>query len=248
MNRIFKYRYILNCLLLVFFLQCYSLPGQTGKSNTRAEDLVFHSMILPGSLNIWETKTSLSVLFTQLPFDWVETAVEIPLFQINNKLRLPAGFTLESRLQSIIISNQLRVGPHWNYEIGKFSFGAGFDSEFMFGKMQIAGFNNKSWGWSMYPSIMAGCRIKDIAITLNGELTYINSLKITSGNEEISHSGRLFSGISVSMFAEQRLWNDHMMILGFINNFQKIYFPAWPAFSTFNRQYYIPQFYIGLAL
>ena len=230
----------------MIYWQGNSLPGQVVKSDD--EDLVFQYMILPGSLNIWETKTSLSVLFTHLPYDWVEIAVEVPLFQINNKIRFPAGFTLESHFQSIIISNQLRVGPHFYYDIGKFSFGAGFDNEFMFGKMKIAGFNNKSRGWSMYPNIMAGCRIKDIAITLNAELTFINSLKTTSGNEEISHSGKMFSGFSVSVFTEQRLWDDHMMILGLINNFQKIYFPAWPAFATFNRQYYIPQFYIGLVL
>ena len=223
-----------------------SLPGQIVKSVD--EDLAFHSMILPGSLNIWETKTSLSILFTHLPLDWVETAVAVPLFRINNIITFPAGFTLESHFQSIIISNQLRVGPHIYHDIGKFSFGAGFDNEFMFGKMQIEGFNNKSRGWSMYPNIMAGCRIKDIAFTLKAELTFINSLKTSSGNSEISHSEKMFSGFSVSVFTEQRLWDDHMMILGFINNFQKIYFPAWPAFSTFDRQYYIPQFYIGLVL
>jgi hypothetical protein len=246
MKRFFKYKVILIFLLMVVPLQGYSFSIQAGKSNS--EDSCFHFMILPGYLSIWETKTSLSVLFTQLPFDWVETAVEIPLFQINNKLKLPFGFTFESRLQSIIISNQLRAGPHWNYKTGKFSFSAGFDGEFMFGKMKIAGFNNKSRGWSMYPNIMAGYRIKDIAIALNGEVTFINLLKITSGNEEISHSRNLFSGISVSLFAEQPLWKDHMMILGLINNIQKVYFPAWPAFSTFDRQYYIPQFYVGLVL
>lgn len=246
MNRIFKYQISLVFLLVAVSLQGYSLSIHAGKSNS--EDPVFHFMILPGSLSIWDTKTSLSVLFTQLPFDWVETTVEVPLFQINNKLRLPAGFTLESRLQSIFISNQLRSGLHWNYETGKFSVGAGFDGEFMFGKMKIAGFNNKSWGWGMYPNIMAGYRTKDIAIVLNGEMTFINSLKITSGNEEILHSKSLFSGISVSLLAEQPLWKDHMMILGIINNFQKVYFPAWPAFSTFDRRYYIPQLYVGLVL
>ena len=205
-------------------------------------------MILPGSLNIWETKTSLSLLFTYLPYDLVESAVEVPLFQINNKIRFPAGFTLESHFQSIIISNQLRAGPHFNSDIGKFSFGAGFDNEIMFGKMQIEGFDNKIRGWSMYPNIMAGWRIQDIAVSLNAELTFINSLKMTSGNEEISHSGKMFSGFSVSVFTEQRLWDDHMMILGLVNNFQKIYFPAWPAFSTFKRIHYIPQFFIGLVL
>ena len=246
MNRIFKYESVIIILFLVVSLQGYSLSFKGEKSNS--EDSVFQFMILPGSLRIWETKTSLSVLFTQLPFDWVETAVEVPLFQINNKLKLPAGFTLDSRFQSIIISNQLRAGPHWNYKTGKFSIGAGFDSEFMSGKMKIAGFNNKSWGWAMYPNISAGFRIKDIAIALNGELTFINSLKMTSGNEEILHSRNLFSGITVSLFTEQRLWKDHMMILGLINNFQKVYFPAWPVFSNFNRQYYIPQFYVGFVL
>jgi len=245
MNRKYKNRFIL-IILFVIYWQGNSLPGQGVKSDD--EDLVFQYMILPGSLNIWETKTSLSILFTHLPYDWVEIAIEVPLFQISNKIMFPAGFTLESHFQSIIIANQLRVGPHFYYDIGMFSFGAGFDNEFMFGKMKIAGFNNKSRGWSMYPNILAGCRIKDIAITLNGELTFINSLKTASGNEEISHSGKMFSGFSVSVFAEQRLWDDHMMILGLINNFQKIYFPAWPAFSTFKRQFYIPQFYIGLVL
>ena len=228
------------------YWQGNSLPGQAVRSDD--ENLVFHSMILPGSLNIWETKTSLSLLFTHLPYDLVESAVELPVFQINNKIRLPAGFTLESHFQSIIISNQLRVGPHFNSDIGKFSIGAGFDNEFMFGKMQIEGFDNKIRGWSMYPNIMAGCRIQDIAVSLNAELTFINSLTIISGNEEISHSEKIFSGFSVSVFIEQRLWDNHMMILGFINNYQKIYFPAWPAFSTIHRQYYIPQFYFGLVI
>ena len=229
----------------MIYCQGNSLPGQSVKSN--GEDLV-QSMILPGSLNTWETKTSVAVLFTHLPYDWVEIAVAVPLFQVNNKIKFPAGFTLESHFQSIIISNQIRVGPHFNYDIGKFSFGAGFDNEFMFGRMKIEGFNNKSRGWSMYPNIMAGSRIKDIAVNLNAELSFINTIKTTSGNEEISHSGKIFSGFSVSVFVEQRLWDDHMIILGFINNFQKIYFPAWPAFSTIHRQYYIPQFYFGLVL
>ena len=144
-----KYRFAL-IILLVIFWQGNSLHGQLVKSDD--ENLEFHSMILPGSLNIWETKTSLSVLFTHLPYDWVEIAVQVPLFQITNKIRFPKGFTLESHFQSIIISNQLRVGPHFYFDVGKFSVGAGFDNEFMFGKMQIAGFNNKSRGWSMYPN------------------------------------------------------------------------------------------------
>jgi hypothetical protein len=246
MNRISKYLAILICLSQVVSLQGNSLPFMADKSHS--EDSVFHYMILPGSLRALETKTSFSILFTQLPFDWVETAIEVPLFQLNNKLGLPASFTFETSLQSIFVSNQLRAGPHWNYETGKFSFGAGIDAAFLFGKMNVAGFNNKTWGWCTYPVLSAGYKANKVSFTAKAEYSYINSLKITSGTSEILHSRNNESGPTISLFVEQPLWKDHIMILGIINNFQKFYFPAWPAFSSFNRRYYIPQFYVGFIL
>lgn len=245
-TRILKHLVIIICLLHVVSLQGSSLTFQAGRS--LSEDSVFHYMILPGSLQILKTQTSFSILFTQLPFDWVETAIEVPLFQLNNKLGLPAGFTFESGLQTILVSNQLRAGPHWNYHAGKFSFGAGFDAALMFGKMKIAGFDNKAWGWCTYPVLSAGYRTSKASFTARVEYSYINSLKITSGTDEIMYSRNFKSGPVISIFTEQPLWKDHIIILGFINNLQKFYFPAWPAFSTFNRRYYIPQFYVGLIL
>jgi hypothetical protein len=172
----------------------------------------------------------------------------VPLLQFNNKLGLPAGFTLESSFQSIVVSNQLRTGPRWNFELGMFSFAPGIEGALLFGKMEVAGFNNTAWGWCSYPNISIGFHAKDIAFTLSAEYTLLHLLKITSGDVEISRSRNVKSGQSIALYMEQPLWKNHVMILGFINNFQKFYYPAWPAFSTFNRRYYIPQFYIGLVL
>jgi hypothetical protein len=186
--------------------------------------------------------------FTRLPLDWVETSIQVPIIQVSNKLGLPAGFTIESSFQSIYVSNLLRIGPHYNFEFGKFSIAAGYDATLLYGKMQISGFDNEANGWGTYPSISFGFLAKDLAFTLSVETHTIRSLKISSGDAEISNSKNFQSGLSLSLFMEQKLWKNHVMSLGFINNFQKFYFPAWPAFSAFNRRYYIPQFQIGLVL
>lgn len=207
-----------------------------------------HTIMLPYVFKPWETRTSVSLSFTRLPIDWVETSVEIPIVQVKNKLGFPAGFTLESSLQTIVVSNQLRIGPHWNAELGRFSFGIGFDAALLYGRMVVSGFDNKAFGWCTYPSVSIGFTTNDIAFTLSGEYSILQSLTVSSGNAEVSESKNFKSGQSISLFMEQKFWKQHVLTLGFINNFQKFYFPAWPAFSAFNRRYYIPQFYIGLVL
>ena len=122
------------------------------------------------------------------------------------------------------------------------------DAGFLFGRMDIAGFNNKASGWMLYPNASIGFFSKELAFTLTAERSTIQSLKISSGNAEVSDFKNFKSGQTIAVYMEQILWNKHVMILGFVNNFQKFYFPAWPAFSAFNKRYYIPQMYIGLVL
>lgn len=195
-----------------------------------------------------KSTTSLSVFFTQLPFDWVETSVEVPLFQVSNSLKLPHGFSLESSLQTIIVSNQLRSGLRWNHTAGRVSFSAGADVAFLYGKMKLSGFDNSAWGISTFPVISAGYNLKKAKISVVAEYSFLNFLKLKSGTSEISHESNYLSGPSLALYSEELLWKDHMMIIGFINNFHRFYFPAWPAFSTFNRRYYIPQIQIGIIL
>jgi len=230
---------------ITFLMICLDLKAGDIPSSKDAKS---QTIMLPYVLKPWETRTSVSLSFTRLPVDWVETSVQVPIVQVRNKLGFPAGFTLESSLQTILVSNQLRSGPHWNFEKGWFSFGVGFDAAILYGKMSISGFDNRAYGWCTYPSISIGFTINDIAFTLSGEYSILQSLKMTSGDVEISESKNFKSGQTLSLFMEQKFWKQHVLTLGFINNFQKFYFLTWPAFSTFNRRYYIPQFYIGLVL
>lgn len=242
---IFKHK--IRCL--IFFLSLLWISNPTfAHINFPQEGVKSNSIILPRKYKILDTKTSISISYVRLPEDWVETSIDAPIFQINNKIGLPAGFTLESCFQSIYVANQFRLGSHWNIEFGKFSFGAGIDAGVLFGRMNIAGFNNKANGWMLYPNASIGFSSGDLAFTLTAERSTIQSLKMSSGSAEISDFKNLKSGQTIALYMEQPLWNKHVMILGFINNFQKFYFPAWPAFSAFNKRYYIPQMYIGLVL
>lgn len=220
------------------------IEAQTSTS----DELKSHTLLFPRKYKLLENKTSLSIQFTRLPIDWVETAVQVPIFDLHHKLGLSHGFTLESRLQTIVVSNQLKVGPHYTVELGKWSFTTGWDASFLYGKMAVSGFNNEAIGWATYPQLGIGYMKKDLAFTTIVEYHTIRALKISSGDAEISNSKNFKSGLSLSFYLEQKLWKNHVMILGYTNNFQKFYFPAWPAFSAFNRRYYIPQFEIGLVL
>lgn len=233
-------------IFLVSFMKI--ITPACADNNFPFEGVTNSTIILPHRYKTLETKTSISISYVRLPDDWVETSIDAPIIQINNKIGLPGGFTFESSFQSIYVSNQFRFGPRWNLEVGKFSFGAGIDAGFLFGKMEIAGFNNKANGLMLYPNASIGFSSKELAFTLTAERSTIQSLKMSSGTVEISDFKNFKSGQTIAVYMEQPLWNKHVMILGFVNNFQKFYFPAWPAFSAFNKRYYIPQMYIGLVL
>lgn len=205
-------------------------------------------MVLPHVFKPYELISSVSVSFTRLPIDWVEASIDAPIIQISNKLGFPAGFSLESSFQTIYVSNQFRIGPHWNAEVGRFSFAVGIDAGLLLGSMKISGFNNKATGWMIYPTASIGFTANKIAFTISAERNTLQSLKISSGDAVTSDFKNFKSGQTVSVYIEQRLWKKHVLILGFLSNFQKFYFPAWPAFSAFNKRYYIPQFFIGLVL
>jgi hypothetical protein len=246
MRNSLKYTVALFLLASAQFSVAFSQTRLLHKAARR--DSIGQYMIIPSSLRNGQQMTAIGVYFTKIPYDWVENSIEVPLFSLANNFRFWKDFVLETSVQTVYISNQLRTGPHWYFSKDKFSLGAGLDAEFMFGKMNISGFNNTSRGWCLYPGISAGLRFREIAFSARAELTYISSFSLASGSEEIMHIRNRFSGGTLSFLVEQPLWKNRRMIVGVVNSYQKFFYPAWPSFSTFNRHYYIPQLYVGFVL
>jgi hypothetical protein len=86
-----------------------------------------------------------------------------------------------------------------------------------------------------------GYKLKDIAFTLKGEIVGVTSLVQTSGTNEVARSKYFYNGFTFALYIEQRLWKNHVFVIGLKDNYEKFYWPTWMLFSTFNRFYHIPE-------
>jgi hypothetical protein len=140
------------------------------------------------------------------------------------------------------------MGLHWN-RIGKtFSTKLGYDVGFIFGALSQFGFDNRTSAWSHYPNASIGFKVKDIAITLKTEANVITYINTTAGGIKVTEFADFFNGGSAGIYIEQRLWANHVMIIGCKDNYVKYYYPVWPAFSEFNRKYHNLEFFLGLII
>jgi hypothetical protein len=224
------------------------LPGWASAQDTARFDIAKASVYyphryIPGS---WKTEVALSQV--KLPFDWLETAIQAPLFHFHANYGLPRNFSIDGRLSSLFISNQISIGPRWQFEKNKASFNLGYDVAYAFGFLNQFGFDTSVNTWINYPNVSVGYRLKEIAFTLKTELAMITSFSSQQGENTVASNANVFNGYTVALYIEQRVHNDKVLVLGIKNSYAKYHFMAWPAFSTFNRFYNIPEFYIGLIL
>ena len=230
----------------LFFLYILILPGYLLAQEVNDNfDIATSSMRFPHHYNECRLQKSLGFSMVKLPFDWVENAIEAPLVNFHMTFGLPVGFSIEGDVTTIFVSNQLTIGPRWNYRHNNFSFNLGYDLAFAFGQMKVAGFDNNVKAWIHYPNLSIGFKIKDVAFTLNGEVVVLAHTSTRAGQNEITHSSNFFDGGTGALYIEQRLWGDHVFILGLKDSYLKFYWPAWPVFSTFNRFYHIPEIYFS---
>jgi hypothetical protein len=233
--------------LLVLFLSCNGSLAETNDKSLK-KDISDITIINPDVYDPFEFRSSFSILFSSIPIDWLEISLDVPILQFSTRMGLPSGFTLNGTLQTVFISNEFCLGADWNYVYGPFSFSLGIDEIFLWGLFRMMEFQNNTLGFSTNPNLSIGYKTDEVAYTIYSEFNFLSSLNLSSGNSEINTDRFKSPGGSVSLFLEQRLWSNKVMIVGLINNFYKFFFPAWPAYHVFQKLYYIPQVQIGLIL
>ncbi len=214
-------------------------------------DIKEHTLFLPHVIQSKHFDYGVGMSFAKIPFDWVETAIQAPLFNFHVNYGLPKGFSLSGDFTTLIVSNQLRVGPRWNAELGNFSFNVGYDAAFMYGFLPWFGFDDNINALFSYPNISFGYNFGSMALSLEGEVFIINRMRTRSGEENIETGfkrGYIFTGVTVGLYLEQRLTTNHTLTVAFRNNYTKYFYPAWMAFPTFNRYYYLPELYLAFQL
>jgi len=211
-------------------------------------DITSHAMQFPHHYKKWGFQVSAGLSMVKPPEDLLESAIQAPLANVHLTFGLPWKLSLESDLTTIIVSNQLRVGPRISFLVRNFGIKGGWDIAYVYGQLKQSGFNNSTQAWMHYPNISFGYKLKKMAFTLNGELAIVANVSTKSGEIEVSRSKTFLNGGTLTFYLEQRIHRNKVLIVGLKDNYVKFYWPTWMLFSTFNRFYHIPELYISWIL
>ncbi len=130
-----------------------------------------------------------------------------PMFTANYTRGLGSGFTLDARLKTIIMLNDLGIGAQWAFGWGPFSFGlmAHFDGFIgTMGKVLMTSeFNSLGYGLLFEPGAKAGLQVsKDTWLTAQFEAYLALAQATNLGGLTVSPDSRLWEGFGVSLIAE----------------------------------------------
>jgi hypothetical protein len=131
-----------------------------------------------------------------------------PMFTASYMRGLGAGFSVDARLQTIILYNQFGVGGQWATMVGPFSLGVMAHVNGFFGALGKAvvattSFDTTGWGILLDPGAKAGIQVaKDSWLTLQYEayLSLYQSTKL--GTLTISDGAASYSGFGLTALVE----------------------------------------------
>jgi len=206
----------------------------------------------PGKLAPKQYSHVVSVATANLPEDFAEegsSMIRGPLFGYSAAYALPANFSIDGNFTTNIVTYQLALGPKWRNQIDDhWAISLGFDLSFVYGQLGEFGYDSKISTWMGFPNLSIGYEFPKFAVALKVEGIFIADLKTKQDDIELTKEYDGMSGISFGIYIEQPLWKDQYITLGIKNNYTKFYYPAWAVFPTFDRIFWIPEFYIGFVL
>jgi hypothetical protein len=211
-------------------------------------DITSRTMLFPHPPEKWAFKISAGLSMVKPPKDLLENAIQAPLVNIHMIFGLPWNLSLESNVTTLIVSNQLTLGPRFSYLYKNFGVNAGWDIAFIYGQLRQGGFDNSLQAWMHYPNLSVGYKLKKMAFTLKGEVVIVTKSVSKTGENEVDRSKNFFNGGTLGFYLEQRIHKNKVFVIGIKDNYEKIYWPTWMLFSTFNRYYHIPELYLSWIL
>jgi hypothetical protein len=131
-----------------------------------------------------------------------------PMFTANYTRGLGSGFSVDARLQTIILYNQLGVGGEWAFRAGIFSFGVMAHVNGYFGALGKAviattSFNTTGWGILVDPGAKVGLQVsKDSWLTLQYEAYLTVYQAVNLGGMVLSPNAAAYSGFGLTALVE----------------------------------------------
>lgn len=245
----YKFVLILSVLINAVWLQGQENSLKKAKRIKPPFTIFTRSLSLPCRIKPFSYKHGLQLQMVSLPKDWLETSLNMPFLGYIGHFELPLGFSAEASVHSLIVANQIRVGPRWTYELGRFHVNAGIDVEYDLGWLNIQGFDNTTLQtWQFQPLVTVGTHFDNMAFSAQGRLNYISNYIFNSGDTQYTQSRDINNGFSVGLFMEQRLIKRKVLGLGVVFNYLGFHILGWPSFYNMKTKFFIPQVNITYTL
>jgi hypothetical protein len=232
-----------NFFLLILFTILNS-PFSIGQDKPKTLDF-------PDPMTPYDYRLSLGYSAIKMPYDIALEGATInwPLIKFNAVMGLPENFLADGEIATEVVTNQFKLGGRWVYKFNNQLHGdVGYGIAFLYGQLKQSGYDTKISGWYSYPTIAMGYDFGALTLTLRGTMSFINSMKSTSGTLETDFAMARNNGFSYSITMEQRFWKNTTILLGFQMNYLKMYYPQWPLFPAIDRYYWIPEIQIRFTL
>ncbi len=211
-------------------------------------DITMHTMQFPHPMKKWGFKISAGLSMVRPPKDLLENAIQAPLVNFHAAFGFPWNLSIEGDLTTLIVSNQLSIGPRYSYLYKNFGVKVGWDVAFGYGQLKQGAFDNSISSWTHYPNLSVGYKLKKMAFTLKGEMVIVTRAVTKTGENELVNSRNFVNGGTLAIYIEQRIHKNKVFVIGIKDNYEKLYWPTWMLFSTFNRYYHIPELYLSWIL
>lgn len=242
-NRFIKYFFLFILILLSM------------NTNAQEETKEFNYFIYPQRVEPASLKHCLSIYAAKLPEDVVEEAsnwIFAPVFSYGVKFGVSDNFALTGGIKSNFITQHFSLGTRWIHRWEKFAVSLGYDGAFFFGYLDNFGFKSKINGWFTYPNITIGYQFKKFTLALRTELLILMALNETIDDLKVIHDiGDYigdYDGISLGLYIEQPFWKRAVVVLGMKFTVSRFYYPAWMAFTRFDRPLLIAETVLGFNL
>lgn len=236
-------------ILVLFGIYNMAHAQKTSPATESDFNIHKHTIALPTPGKPFSFKHQVNLELVSLPKEWLESSVNIPFPGYKGRWHLPVGFALDYSVQSIIISNQIKLGGKYLYTYKQIHAGIGFDGNLGLGWLNGYGFDNAMLRtFQIEPNFAIGVHFNQQALSLEGRYRYMYDYRMSTGSVLMKESRDVFNGFTLSLNIEQRLTKSKVMQIGIAINYARFHILAWPVFNPVKEQYAMPQFNIGLNL
>lgn len=157
---------------------------------------------------------------------------------------LPLGFSVETSLDAIVLTNELRVGALWSIATGPVSWALHDRVGLWFGWVGVSGFDTTAVGFVQYPGASIGTVLGEHRITFSFEWILVHAQRVDFGDATVTRAATTSAGFSARLMVESPV-GPGVIFYGLSLFKASPDYQLWLAFSDGRRKLQFVRFAAG---